>query len=50
VLGKISGPLRDELTGDWWILRDEVLHILYFLTNIMSVQIKKNEMDRACGT
>jgi hypothetical protein len=35
VLRKIFGPLRDELTGDCWILCDEELHILYSSTNII---------------
>jgi hypothetical protein len=35
VLKKIFGPLRDALTGDWWILHDEELHILYSSTNII---------------
>jgi len=35
VLKKIFGPLRVELTGDWWIWRDGELHILYSSTNII---------------
>jgi hypothetical protein len=50
VLRKISGPERDELTGEWRRLHGEELHKLYSLPNIISGgQIKKNEMGGACS-
>jgi hypothetical protein len=35
VLRRISGPKRDEVTGEWRKLHNEELHILYSSTNII---------------
>jgi hypothetical protein len=35
VLGKIFGPKRDEVKGDWRTLHIEELHNLYSLPNII---------------
>jgi hypothetical protein len=37
VLGRISGPKRDEMTGDWRKLHDEELHNSYSSPNIIRV-------------
>jgi hypothetical protein len=37
VLSKISGPKRDEATGDWRRLHNEELYDLYFSSNIIRV-------------
>jgi hypothetical protein len=37
VLGKIFGPKRDEVTGDWRRLHNEVLNDLYSSPNIICV-------------
>jgi len=34
VLRRIFGPKRDEVTGEWRKLHNEVLRDLYFLPNI----------------
>jgi hypothetical protein len=39
VLRRIFGPKRDEVTGEWWKLHNEELHILYSSPNIIR-QIK----------
>jgi hypothetical protein len=39
VLGRIFGPKRDEVTGEWRKLHNEELHILYSSLNIIR-QIK----------
>jgi hypothetical protein len=39
VLRRISGPKRDEVTGEWRKLHNEELHILYSSPNIIR-QIK----------
>jgi hypothetical protein len=50
VLRRIFGPKRDEVTGEWKKLHNE-LHDLYSSTKYNSGdQIKKNKMGRACGT
>jgi hypothetical protein len=36
VLGRIFGPKRDEVTGEWRKLQSEKLHILYSSPNIIS--------------
>jgi hypothetical protein len=46
VLRKISGPKRDELTGDWRRLRNEDLYDLYSSTNIFR-EMKSIQMRRA---
>jgi hypothetical protein len=35
VLGRILGPKRDEVTGDWRKLHNEELHNLYSSPNII---------------
>jgi hypothetical protein len=35
VLRRISGPKRDEVTGEWRTLHNEELHIFYFSPNII---------------
>jgi hypothetical protein len=50
VLGKISRPKRDEVTGEWRRLHNEELQDLYSSPNYSGDQIKNNQMSRACGT
>jgi hypothetical protein len=42
-LRRISGPKRDEVTGEWRKLHSEELHILYSSSNIIR-QIKSRKM------
>jgi hypothetical protein len=42
-LRRISGPKRDEVTGDWRKLHNEELHNLYSSSNINS-QIKSRRL------
>jgi len=37
VLGRISGPRRDEITGEWRKLHNEELYNLYSSTNTVRV-------------
>ena len=49
-LGRIFGPKRDEVTGEWIKVCNEELNNLYSSLNIVSGdQIKKNEMEWACS-
>jgi hypothetical protein len=43
VLRRISGPKRDEVTGEWRKLHNAELHILYSSPNIIK-QIKSRRM------
>jgi hypothetical protein len=43
VLRRISGPKRDEVTGEWKKLHSEELHVLYSSPNIVR-QIKSRRM------
>jgi hypothetical protein len=43
VLGRIFGPKRDEVKGEWKKLHSEELHILYSSPNIIR-QIKSRRM------
>jgi hypothetical protein len=43
VLRKIFGPKRDEVTGEWRMVHNEELHILYSSQNIIR-QIKSRRM------
>jgi hypothetical protein len=43
VLGRIFGPMTDEVTGEWRKLHNEELHILYSSPNIIR-QIKSWKM------
>jgi hypothetical protein len=36
-LGRIFGPKRDEVTGEWRELHNEELHKLYFSTSIIRI-------------
>jgi hypothetical protein len=49
MLRKIFWPKRDEETGGLRGLHEE-LHDVYSSTNIMRLQIQKDEMGGACGT
>jgi hypothetical protein len=46
VLRRIFGPKRDEVTGEWRMLHNEELHILYSSPNII-MQIKSRRMSWA---
>ena len=49
VLGKILGPGRDEVTGEWRRLHNEELYDLYCSPKYYSGdQIKNNKMGGAC--
>jgi hypothetical protein len=37
VLREIFGPKKDEITGEWRKLHNEMLNVLYFLSNIVRV-------------
>jgi hypothetical protein len=50
VLRKISGPKRDEVTGEWRRLLIEEIYGQYFTKYYSGDQIKKNEIIWACGT
>jgi hypothetical protein len=50
VLGRIFGPKRDEVTGEWRKLHNEELHNLYSSPNIITDQTEKNEVGGICGT
>jgi hypothetical protein len=43
VLGKISGPKREEIMGDWRKMHNEELHDLYSSPNIIRM-IKSRSM------
>jgi hypothetical protein len=43
VVRRISGPKRDDVTGDWWKLHNEELHNLYSSPNIIKM-IKSRRM------
>jgi hypothetical protein len=50
-LGRIFGPKRDEVTGEWIKVCNEEFNNLYSSLNIVSGdQIKKNEMGGECRT
>jgi hypothetical protein len=45
------GPKRDEVTGGRRKLHNEELHNLYSSSNIIiMIQVKEDEMGRACST
>jgi len=51
VLRRISGPKRDEVTGEWRELRKDEFNGLYSSSNFFSGdKIEKNEMGGACST
>jgi hypothetical protein len=43
VLRRIFGPKSDEVTGEWWALHNDKLHILYSSPNAIR-QIKSRRM------
>jgi uncharacterized membrane protein len=45
VLGRIFGPKRDEVTGDWRKLHNEEIHKPYSSPSIIRM-IKEDEMGR----
>jgi hypothetical protein len=47
VLGRIFGPSRDELTGEWGRLHNEELNDLYSSTNF--VRVRKSRRMRWAG-
>ena len=51
VLRRIFGPKKDEVTGEWRKLHNEVPNVLVFFTKYYSGdQIEKNESDGTCST
>ena len=50
VLGRIFGPKRDGVTGEWRKLHNEELNSLYSTQYCAGYKMEKNEMGRACGT
>jgi hypothetical protein len=49
-LGKILGPKKEQVTGDWRKLQNEELHDLYCSPNTLRVmKFKKDEMCVAFG-
>jgi hypothetical protein len=50
VLRRVSGPKRDEVTGEWRKLHNEEHNDLYSIPKYSTGgKIKKNEVGRACG-
>jgi hypothetical protein len=47
VLRRIFSPKRDEVTGKWWKLHNEELHILYSFQNI--IRKIKSRIMRCAG-
>jgi hypothetical protein len=47
---RIFGPKRDEETGGWRKLHNEELRNLYSSPSIIRIQVKKDELGRACRT
>jgi hypothetical protein len=51
VLRRIFGPKRDEVRGKWRKLHSQELHNLHSSPKYhKAVEVKKNEVGRACGT
>jgi hypothetical protein len=50
VLRRIFGPKRNEVTGGWTKLHNEELHNLYISKYNYTVQVKEDEIGRACST
>ena len=48
VIGRIYGPRRDEVTGEWRRLHNEELNDLYCSPNIVRV-IKSRRISWTCG-
>jgi hypothetical protein len=50
VLRRIFGPKRDEVTGGWRKLHNEVLRNLYSSPSIIRmIKSRRDEMGRACS-
>jgi hypothetical protein len=49
VLRRIFGPKREELVGDWRKLHDVELHNLHASSNIITDQIKEDELGWSCS-
>jgi len=50
VLRKIYGPKREEMTGEWRRLHNEVLHGLYDSPEVVkTTEIKTSKVGRPCG-
>jgi hypothetical protein len=55
VLGRIFGPKRDEVTGEWRKLHNEELHDLYSTPNIIIIIIfiiksRRMRLGGSCST
>jgi hypothetical protein len=50
VVGRIFGPNKDEVTGEWRRLHDEELYNMYSPSIIRGNQINNNEINRGYGT
>jgi hypothetical protein len=51
VLRRISGPKRDDVTGDWRKLHNEELHNLYSSPDIIRmIKSRRMRLGRACST
>jgi hypothetical protein len=50
VLRRISGPKRDEVTGEWRQLYNEELRDLYSSPSIIRNQVEEDEMGKSCIT
>jgi hypothetical protein len=49
VLKRIFGPKRDEVTGEWRKLHNELHNLYSFPKYHYEDQVKENEMSGACG-
>ena len=49
VLWRLFGPKRDEVTGEWTKLQNEVLSDLYCSPNIVGVNTSRRKIGGACG-
>jgi hypothetical protein len=50
VLRRIFGRKRDEVTGEWRKLHNEVLRDLYSSPSTVEDQVEENEMGGPCST
>ena len=50
VLGRIFGPKRDEVTGEWRRLQKKELYALILTKYLSGDQVKKAEIGRASST
>jgi hypothetical protein len=49
VLRKIFGPKRDEVTGEWRKLHNELNNLYSSPNNVQVIKIKKNVIGWACS-